>query len=46
MRQSSYPGVNNKKYFQIILDPECYSTAERCGYSNAIFEGEEIKGIL
>jgi len=44
MKQSSFPGINSKKHFQIIVDPECYSTAERCGYSNAIFEGDEIKG--
>jgi len=46
MKQSSFPGVNSKKHFQIILDPDCYSAAERCGYSKAIFEGEEVKGFI
>jgi len=44
MKQSSVSSVNYKKKFQIVLDPESYATAERCGYNKAIFEGEEIKG--
>jgi len=44
MKQATTSNTNNKKHFQIQLDPEVYSLAERCGYSKAIFEGEEIKG--
>jgi len=46
MKQLSIPGTNSKKHFQIRLDPGVYSIAERCGYSKAIFEGEDIKGSI
>jgi len=46
MKQSSIPGISNKKNFQIVLDQDSYTEGEKCGYIKTIFEGEEVKGHI